>query len=408
MNQDFQRFVDRWVGIPLCAVLSLVLAIRRWFGRAEPAPPRNILVVLLSEMGSLVLAYPMLLALQKRYPEAKLHALMFAKNREVIELLGVKPTISVMTIRDAGLLTFALDVLRSLRAMRRHRIDVVIDCELFSRVSSVLCALSGAPRRVGFHPHTQEGLYRGSHMTHPVLYNPHRHIADQFLTLAAAIDSKATPRGKDAARHGFADAAATYPLPALAVSQAELDVARTKLVKEFPAADKQRLILVYPSGGALPIRAWPEEHFAQLCNGLISDGFAVAIIGLSSDQVQAARLVNVVGSRNCASLAGFTANVRELITLFHLAELLISNDGGPGHFAAMAQLPTLMFFGPETPRLYGSLSPKVIPIHREAMPCSPCLTAANHRKSPCDGDNQCLKQIQPDDVLQQARLMVRA
>jgi hypothetical protein len=27
------------------------------------------------------------------------------------------------------------------------------------------------------------------------------------------------------------------------------------------------------------------------------------------------------------------------------------------------------------------------------------LTAYNHRATPCDGDNQCLKQIQPEHVL---------
>jgi hypothetical protein len=35
------------------------------------------------------------------------------------------------------------------------------------------------------------------------------------------------------------------------------------------------------------------------------------------------------------------------------------------------------------------------------LPCSPCLSAYNHRDTPCNGDNQCLKQI---DVAQVLRL----
>jgi len=40
--------------------------------------------------------------------------------------------------------------------------------------------------------------------------------------------------------------------------------------------------------------------------------------------------------------------------------------------------------------------------------CSPCLTAYNHRNSPCDGDNQCLQQIAPEQVLAKAREMLAA
>jgi hypothetical protein len=36
------------------------------------------------------------------------------------------------------------------------------------------------------------------------------------------------------------------------------------------------------------------------------------------------------------------------------------------------------------------------------MACSPCLSAYNHRLTFCDGDNQCLKRIAPDPVLDQA------
>jgi hypothetical protein len=46
MNIKFQRAVDRLVGVPICALLSLV---DRLFGRQPPAAaPRNILVILLS------------------------------------------------------------------------------------------------------------------------------------------------------------------------------------------------------------------------------------------------------------------------------------------------------------------------------------------------------------------------
>jgi ADP-heptose:LPS heptosyltransferase len=83
----------------------------------------------------------------------------------------------------------------------------------------------------------------------------------------------------------------------------------------------------------------------------------------------------------------------------------VTNDGGPGQFAAITPVPTIILFGPETPALYGTLSKNSHCFHL-GIPCSPCLTAYNHRTSPCDGDNQCLKQITPEQVLAKARQMV--
>ena len=87
--------------------------------------------------------------------------------------------------------------------------------------------------------------------------------------------------------------------------------------------------------------------------------------------------------------------------LFHFASLLITNDGGPGHFAAMTPVPAIVLYGPETPTLYGPMDGKSRTCY-VPFSCSPCLTAYNHRHSPCDGDNRCLKAIHPDRVLKMA------
>ncbi|MCX5839466.1 MAG: glycosyltransferase family 9 protein, partial [Deltaproteobacteria bacterium] len=70
-------------------------------------------------------------------------------------------------------------------------------------------------------------------------------------------------------------------------------------------------------------------------------------------------------------------------------------------FAVLTPIKSILFHGPETPVLYGPLSDKVHVFYR-SLSCSPCLTAYNHRNSPCDGDNVCLKSIQPEEVLEKA------
>ncbi len=398
MNIKFQRAVDRFVGVPICALLSLVEHLRNVLGvTAPPSPPHRILVILLSEMGSLVLAHPMFMRLRQQYPDASLHVMLFGKNREVLDLLGVIPEANVLAINDRSLMGFAMDSLSAIRRMRALKFDVVIDCELFSRVSSIFSYLSGAPIHVGFHRHTQEGLYRGSFINRPVLYNPYRHMSQQFLTMAATIESLSVPTVKGTPATGVID-----PPPALNFAKEELQQVAAQLHTDFPAIKEKKMVLVYPGGGILPIRAWPLESYLQLCTSLLDDGYAIGVIGLKEDKPIGQAVVAHCRSPYCVDLTGYTRSVRHLLAIFNHAALLITNDGGPGQFAALTPVPSLVFFGPETPLLYSPLAGNIHCFY-SSWPCSPCLTAYNHRASPCDGDNQCLKQITFEHVLAKAR-----
>lgn len=398
MNIKFQRAVDRLAGVPICALLSLL---DRLFGRRAPAEqPRRILVILLSEMGSLVLAQPMFARLREKYPQAELHVMLFAKNREILDLLGVVPAEHIIALDDRSLTSFVGDSLRAIRSTRALDFDAVIDCELFSRVSSIFSYLSGARLHIGFHRHTQEGLYRGSFINRPVLYNPYRHLTLQFLAMTAALESKSFPLAKDTPLPVSADP------PHLVFGSGEREAVAERLHADFPRVAGKPLVLVYPSGGILPIRAWPPASYKALCAALLADGYAVAVIGLKDDRPLGQEIVEHCASEYCINLTGWTKSVRELLALFHRAALLVTNDGGPGQFAALTPLPSIVFFGPETPVLYRSLSKNAYFFHKP-LPCSPCLTAYNHRNSPCDGDNQCLKQVTPEEVLAKARAMLR-
>lgn len=400
LNINFQRAVDRWAGVPICALLSLLERLRRLFaGEGVAAQPQRILIVLLSEMGSLVLAQPMFAELKRRYPQAELYMLMFAKNREVLDLQDVMPKENVITLNDKALGAFAADSVNAIRRMRSLGLDVVIDCELFSRVSSIFSYLSGAKVHVGFEPHTQEGLYRGSFMNRKVMYNPYRHLSQQFLTMVDAIGSSGRPLAK-AVPH------AVSPPPLLKFDAGEVEGVVAQLHADFPLLKDKKLVLVYPDGGILPIRAWPPGYYKQLCDALLMEGYVVGLIGLPEAKPLAREIVAHCKHELCIDLTGYTRSVRHLLAIFHRAALLVTNDGGPGQFAALTPLPTLVFFGPETPALYSPLAPNIHCLYT-SLSCSPCLTAYNHRNSPCDGDNQCLKQVTPEQVLMNVRELLQ-
>jgi ADP-heptose:LPS heptosyltransferase len=289
------------------------------------------------------------------------------------------------------------DIWRVSMALRRLPLDAVIDCELFSRISSLMSYLSGAPLRVGFTPHTQEGLYRGSFINKAIPYNPYQHISKQFLSLVDALEASCMPRNKAAPiRELPKDTGLSVPFEAT-----ELQAYRSKMLADHPALQSRKVVLMYAGGGLLPERAWPAAHYAQVARGLCQAGHAVGLIGLRDDATLARDLRTQIQSDFCVDLTGYTRSIRELLMLFHGAALLITNDGGPGHFASLTPIRTMVFFGPETGRLYGPLGSQA-QVLESGLACSPCLSAYNHRETFCDGDNQCLKRIAPDPVLADA------
>ncbi len=408
MKLQTQRWIDRWVGQLLCSAISLWA---RLLGTRSPRvdrtrAPRHILVILLSEMGSIVLAGPMFKALRERYPDATLHVLQLKKNQEVARMLRLTEDANFHGLDDSSPFRLARDIWRVSVAMRRLPLDAVIDCELFSRVSSLLCYLTGAPRRAGFTPHTQEGLYRGSYINCAIPYNPYQHISKQFLSLVDALEGDSMPHHKAAPIRGLpTETGLSVPF-----APEELASYRAKVLADHPVLAGRKIALMYPGGGILPERAWPASHYARVARGLVEAGHAVAFIGLKDDTALASEIRAQVGSEACVALTGYTRSLRELLMLFHASDLLLTNDGGPGHFASLTPIRVLMFFGPETGKLYGPLPGPFGPqatVYESGIACSPCLSAYNHRLTFCDGDNQCLKRIAPDPVLADALQALR-
>ena len=400
MKLQTQRWIDRWVGQLLCAVVSAWVRFKGLFGKPPglAAKPRHILVILLSEMGSIVLAGPMFAALRRNYPGAAIHVLQLKKNQEVSRLLGLTQAEHLHALDDSSGVSLLRDILRVSLAMRRIQLDAVVDCELFSRVSALLSFVCGAPVRVGFTAHTQEGLYRGSFINHAIPYNPYQHISKQFLSLVDALgDVAAAPRNKAAPIRSLPqDTELSVPFEA-----AQLQGYRAQVLRDHSALAGRKVVLLYAGGGILPERAWPAAHYARVAQGLCQAGHAVGLIGLKDDAALARSLIAEIGHAACVDLTGYTRSIRELLMLFHACDLLITNDGGPGHFATLTPIQTMVFFGPETGRLYGPLGRRN-QVLESGLACSPCLSAYNHRLTFCDGDNQCLQRIAPDPVLADA------
>jgi ADP-heptose:LPS heptosyltransferase len=395
MKVDTMRNVDYYFGVPLCFALTIVKKIFSLFSSNGTGPrSTNILLVEMSEMGSTILADPAMRKL-KRVLNANLYFAIFKKNSPSLDLLGTIPKENIYTIDDSGFLPLTSDAFKFLFWTRRNRIDAVVDMELFSRFTALLTGLSGAKKTVGFHAFFNEGLYRGDLLTHKVSYSPHMHISKNFIALANALisDKAEMPYSKTFVSDD------EITLPKVTVHEEAKEAILRKIKNVYPDYDKGRhRILLFNANASelLPIRRWPQGNYISLIRMIVERYPKVVILltGGKSERPGLETITTAVQSDRCVNFAGHT-NLSELPALYSLAAFMLSNDSGPPHFASVTEMPTFVFFGPETPKLYGPLG-NATPIYA-GLACSPCVSAANHRKTACK-DNVCLQVITPEQV----------
>jgi ADP-heptose:LPS heptosyltransferase len=397
MQLKTMRWVDYWIGIPLCFLCTQFL---RLLGRpGGPENPRRLLFVELSEMGSAVIAVP---AIQKARNtlDAELFFLIFKRNADTLRLVPIVPEANVFTIRENGPLTLAVDSLRFLRWARKAKIDTVIDLELFSRYSALLTGLSGARRRVGFHRFHSEGLYRGEMMTHRVNYNGHIHMAKNFIAMVNALlaSSPEVPYSKTF----ISDEEIRLPIQPIAEEAKE--EMRRLVWQAYPdyRPDYHRIVLINPnSSELLPQRRWDRENFGALATMMVQewDDVLVLITGSPAEREESRHMARSLEHPRIVSFAGMH-RLEAITALYHISSVLVTNDSGPAHFSAITPIRSIVLFGPETPRLYGSLgNTESITVW---LSCSPCVTAANQKNSACN-DPVCMRLITPERVLESVR-----
>jgi ADP-heptose:LPS heptosyltransferase len=397
MNVARMRRLDRWLGVPACWLLTCYRRLlgERTTGAAQSA--QRILFIKLAEQGSTVLADDALRAACDRVGRDNVFFLVFEENRSIVDLLGVIPAANVITINAKRLTSAVCGAVAAVHRLRQLRIDAAIDLEFFARSSAALCFLSGARWRVGYHAFGGEASYRGDLMTHRLSFNPYLHTSQTFHVMVQALDhpANAFPRFDLAPPPLRPVASRFHP------SNHELAEMQALLARQFgePLRDRCLVLLNANASDLLPLRRWPGRRYVELARKLLWQypELLVGFTGAASEAPAIEELVSEVASPRCASLAGKTT-LRQVLVLYCLAEVLVTNDSGPAHFASLAPVDVVALFGPETPRLFGAISPRT-QVLWAGLACSPCINAYNDRQTPCT-DNICMQRIEVDEVFQ--------
>jgi ADP-heptose:LPS heptosyltransferase len=109
--------------------------------------------------------------------------------------------------------------------------------------------------------------------------------------------------------------------------------------------------LIHP-GAASAARRWPAERFAAVARAEAAAGRGVAITGGPREVELAARVAAQAGLSASASLAGRT-DLAGLAAAVLSAERVLCGDTGVAHLATALGTPSVLLFGPTSPREWG-------------------------------------------------------
>jgi ADP-heptose:LPS heptosyltransferase len=397
MNPKIIYRLDRWVGTPACFILSLIERVARLFRPAPAAKrkPNRILFVKLVEMGSTVLACPAFEEAAQWVGRENIYILVFKQNRPIVDLLPYFPPGNILSVDDSSVGRAIFGLLRVLIRVRRERIDAAIDLEGLTRSSALITYLTGAPKRAGYFNFTMEGPYRGRLFTHEMAYNFQHHTSRMFVALLRALKGPTgqAPVYKGAVHDG------DMRIPKFMPTDRDREEMRGLLSSWGSRVEGARVVILNPNcSDLIPLRRWPDERMIELGRRILAHlpDVILVLTGTESEKPGAEKIAAGIGSRErVLTLAGRTT-LRQLLTLYGMAHVLVSNDSGPCHFASLSDIHVVALFGPETPQLYSPLGPRVRTLSA-GLSCSPCVNMLNHRFSPCS-DNRCMQAIPVDEV----------
>ncbi|MDP7420700.1 MAG: glycosyltransferase family 9 protein, partial [bacterium] len=325
------------------------------------------------------LAIPASEAIKQRYPGSRLTFLTVNENRNVYEDFDCVDQIIYLNVRSLS--TFAAAFIRLIIKLRKERFDCVIDLEQFARVSAITSYLTGAAERVGFSidRHIRRRLY-----TTRIRYNNDQHVINTFYDTALAVGC----RKQEAV------------LPMKIPSSDEDRKALAGLLYENRVQTSDILIGAHVgSGPNFVLRRWPQNRFARVFDHLVEHYNARIVLTGSPGETDLIRatidMMNEDNRKNVIIATGLT--IRQLALLIERCSLFLCNDTGPLHLASAMKTPSISFFGPNTPYVYGPLGDNNTVFYTN-LPCSPCLSNFTEKTTSCKNP-VCLEKIDVKEVV---------
>jgi lipopolysaccharide heptosyltransferase II len=234
--------------------------------------------------------------------------------------------------------------------------------------------LTGIPRRVGYRGHWRSWLVTQI-VREPRKPGPPEHHSLRFLRIARECGAEtADTQHSTLNSERIRDQAAQHPTGY-----------QPSTINHQPLK-----IGLCPGAEYGPAKRWLPERFAEAAAKISAQSSAQWILlGTKQDAAIGEQIAAAIGN-HCVNRIGQTT-LEELIDELRRCRLLLTNDTGTMHLAALLGVPVVAVFGSTEPRLTGPLGNGHI-ILRHHVECSPCFLRE------CPIDFRCMKAITADEV----------
>jgi lipopolysaccharide heptosyltransferase II len=342
----------------------------------------NILLVRLRLIGDVVFTTPIIRALRRRYPDARLAYVVEPHASPVVSGNPHLDEVIVASRPDArGRLGADLRLARTLRAARY---DLVLDLHGGPR-SALLTWATGARRRIGYTVPGRGWMYT-ERVQRDRLLRPRHSVVNQWDLLRPL---------------GFEDPDPERDATEMPATAGAAGAVADKLASAGVDAGRDRVIALHVSAGN-PFRRWPAASFVALIAALLRADSSRRIVVVSGpSEHDAARRI---GEQARARLGGGVPGVvdaldfdlPELRALMDRAALFVGGDSGPLHVAGTSGVPIVGLYGPTlAARSAPWRSARFVTesVEADGLACRPC----DQRR--CEtGDFRCLGSITPAQV----------
>lgn len=330
----------------------------------------RILAVRLDRIGDVVLSLPALGRLRRRFPNAHVTVLTRPLTRPLLE---GHPDIDEVLEYDYGKHGRHGSILgnaRFLYEMWRRRFDMAVILNPSLR-SFLFAFVIGIPLRIGLRwgpsflltvatPDTRsQGL---------------RHESDLTLDILSPLGIT-----------GPAEA------PRIELFSNEIAAMRSRLERIL---EGEGPLLAVHAGASCASKRWSVERFAEAITAVhAATGCRVLLIGAQEERALSARIAQLHSAPQ-ADLTG-QLTLRELACALKAADVLLTNDSGPGHLAAAVGTPVVTVFGRNRPglgpRRWRTLGPADTYLHKDVG----CVSCPAHL---CPIEFECLRAVGSREV----------
>lgn len=370
-----KQIIDFWLGSILLLSLRPIARFLGWISRRDHGLDIRgpVMIIKLQGGGSLLIAYPALLAIRQSNPSTKFVLLTTNGVKPFAELMGLFDEIFV--INDRNFITMIESVARII-LRTAGKVDTVIDLEIYSRLSTVVALFTCARNRIS--AYLEDIFLREWIATHLIFFNRYAPVYTLYKQISDIFSDR--PCSYAEAKTRFRES-----LVGRGVANFEGQVSEIVILPTCSELGTERMLS-------------PALWVSALSNHLESNkGLTIGILGTQSDYHFTDALTRLLEdsfpSHTFRNYSGKTT-LLEASNIILNSKVVYSIDSGLLHVARLLDKAVVSFWGPTDPKLRLIDCSEKETIRYSGVICSPCVHVAE--RPPCGGRNLCIQSLFED------------